>query len=333
MKKLDKLFLYALLGTVVLTVVLMVMPTSINDFYQNPEIYDTGFNYYLWKFRPEDKSIIAQITAWVFFLAHFGTVLFLLKKLQADERDPEKGYSKYNVWLLLANAGFVILHYIHTMVWYDALAQDTPVWSSQGSVIIMLVLVLILENNRRGLFFGKKIPFPKESTRTVMKYHGVYIALATIFTFWYHPMENTVWHIVGFFYMYLLFIQMSFARTKIHQNKYFNLTLEVMVLFHGTSVALYSGNAPWSMFLFGFAAIFFITQIYGIGLSKFWIHLSQALFVIIALLTYSGVLGGGFEFYEINELFRIPFIEYGLVFVFVYAIYFGLKLFKKRESN
>jgi hypothetical protein len=325
MTKLEKLFGYALIGGVVFSLIIVWMPTSINDFYANPEIYDTGFNYYLWKFRTIDQSIPAKITAWLFFFLHFGTVIYLLNKLKKSQGEKKDGYTKYNVYLLIANAFFIILHYVHTWVWYDALAQDTPVWSSQGSVIVMLVLILIIENRRRGLFFGKKMPFPKESTRAVVKYHGVYIALATIFTFWYHPMEATQWHIIGFFYLYLLFIQMSFARTKLHQNKYFNVALEVMVLFHGTSVALFSGNAPWSMFLFGFAAIFFITQIYGLGLNKKSIHIMQGLFVVIALLTYSGIFTN-FEFYEINEVVRIPFIEYGLVFVFVYAIYVWIHL-------
>lgn len=325
MTKLEKLFIYALLGGMVLTIIIFFMPTSITDFYPNPEIYDVGFNYYLWKFRAIDQNMVAKLTAWLFFFAHFFSALCLLKKLKEDQPNKKDGYSKFNIYLLLVNAGFILLHYIHTWVWYDALAQDTPVWSSQGSVIIMLVLILIIENRRRGLFFGKKMSFPKESTRTVMKYHGIYISLATIFTFWYHPMENTPWHIVGFLYMYLLFIQMSFSRTTLHQNKYFNVVLEVMVLFHGTSVALYSGNAPWSMFLFGFATIFFVTQIYGIGLKKNWIHAFQAIFVLIALATYSGLFNDR-EFYEINELVRIPFIEYLLVFVFVYAIYFWIKI-------
>lgn len=329
MSKLEKLFLYALLGGLVLTVILFFMPTSINDFYTNPEQYDAGFNYYLWKFRAIDQSTVARVTAWGFFFAHFGTVVYFLRKLQLDQKNKENGYSKYNVYLLIANAVFIVLHYVHTWVWYDALAMDTPVWSSQGSVIIMLVLILIIENQRRGLFFGKKLPFPKESTRTVMKYHGVYITLATIFTFWYHPMENTMFHIVGFVYMYLLFIQMSFARTKLHQNKYFNVTLEVMVLFHGTSVALFSGNAPWSMFLFGFATIFFITQIYGLKLKKKYIHIAQALFVLLALVTYSGLFNDR-QLYELNELVRIPFIEYALVFVFVYLIYIWIRIPMKK---
>ena len=325
MKKLDKLFLYSLIGGVVLTLLIIFMPNSINEYYPNPEIYDNGFNYYLWKFRTIDQSIVARVTSWVFFIAHFVTVVVLMKKLKANQKDKQDGFTIWNVYLLLANVFFILLHYVHTWIWYDALAQDTPVWSSQGSVIIMLVLILIIENRRRGLFFGKKAPLPQEATRTVMKHHGIYIALATIFTFWYHPMENTPWHLVGFFYMYLLFIQMSFSRTKIHQNKYFNVALEITVLFHGTSVALYSGNAPWAMFLFGFAAIFFVTQIYGLGLSKKWIHVSQGLFVVIALLTYSGLFNDK-TFVDMNEIIRIPAIEYLLVFLFVFGIYGWIKL-------
>lgn len=323
MSKLDKLFLYSLIGAVVLTLIIVFMPTSIYDFYANPEIYDNGFNYYLWKFRAIDQDVVARVTGWVFFIAHFGSVGYLLNKSKTAER--VDGYSKYNVYLLLVNAFFIVLHFVHTWVWYDALAQDTPVWSSQGSVIIMLVLILIIENRRRGLFFGKKVPLPKEATRAVMKYHGIYIALATIFTFWYHPMENTIFHIIGFFYMYLLFIQMSFSRTKIHQNKYFNVALEVTVLFHGASVAFFSGNAPWSMFLFGFAFIFFVTQIYGLGLNKKTIHIMQGIFVLIALLTYSGLFNDK-TFIDLNEIIRIPTIEYLLVFVFVFVIYGWMKL-------
>jgi hypothetical protein len=329
MTKLEKLFLYSLFGALLFSIMIVFMPTSITDFYPNPEIYDTGFNYYLWKFRTIDQSMVARITAWGFFFLHFGSVVYLLDRLKKHQSEKQNGYTRFNIYLLVTNAFFILLHFIHTWVWYDALAMDTPVWSSQGSVIVMLVLILIIENRRRGLFFGKTVPLPKESTRVVMKYHGVYIALATIFTFWYHPMENTSWHIVGFLYMYLLFIQMSFARTKLHQSKYWNVTLEVMVLFHGTAVALYSGNAPWSMFLFGFAAVFFITQIYGLGLPKWTIHVSQGLFVLIALATYSGLFNDR-QLYEINEVVRIPFIEYALVFVFVYVIYIWIKLPVKR---
>ncbi|MFO7721117.1 MAG: hypothetical protein R6W85_11830, partial [Gillisia sp.] len=82
-------------------------------------------------------------------------------------------------------------HLVQTQIWYDGIAQDVSIWSSQVSVIIMLVLILLMEIPRRGLFWGKKIPFSKSITSFVRRYHGYYIAWAVIYTFWYHPMENT----------------------------------------------------------------------------------------------------------------------------------------------
>lgn len=327
MSKLNKLLFISILVSLLLTLLIVFLPNSINDYYATPEIYDTGFNYYMWKFRPINASGIARVTSWLFFLSHFIVIGVLMKKLKT-EKPTKSGYNKVNIYLLLANLGFVLLHYIHTWVWYDALAQDTPVWSSQGSVIIMLVLILIMENRRRGLFFGKKIAFPKESTNWIMKNHGLYITLAVIFTFWYHPMEFTSGHLFGFFYMFLLFIQMSLARTKMHNNMYWKIVLEVTVLFHGTSVALSSANAPWAMFLFGFAAIFFITQIYGLNLKKRTILISQISALVITILIYSGLFTN-YKIADINEVIRIPAIEYLLVFVFVYLIYLPIYLNKK----
>lgn len=327
MKKIDKIFYISLFSAVLLTLLIVFMPNSINNYYSNPEIYDTGFNYYLWKFRPIDASTIARVTSWGFFFLHVITVFVLMYLLKKD-KNRKDGLSIYNIYLLLANGIFILLHYIHTWVWYDALAQDTPVWSSQGSVIVMLVLILIMENRRRGLFFGKKVPLPKESTNFVMKNHGAYIAVAIIFTFWYHPMEFTVSHMVGFFYMFILLMQLSLSRTKWHTNRYFNLALEVTVLFHGSSVALTTGNAPWAMFFFGFATIFFVTQIYSLKLSKKTILILQLVYLVFVILYYTGLFSTR-QFYEINEVIRIPFIEYILVFVFVYLIYLPIWLNKK----
>ena len=105
-----------------------------------------------------------------------------------------------------------------------------------------------------------------------------------------------------------------------HQNIYWTFALEVLVLVHGTVVAFTTENAPWAMFLFGFAVILFVTQIYGLKLKKGFIRISQILFVLVTLFTYSGVVGSR-SFADINEVFRIPVIDYVLVFVFVYAIY------------
>ena len=116
------------------------------------------------------------------------------------------GLHPVNLIALGANVFFILLHFVQTQIWYDGLAQDVSIFSSQGSVILMLVAILLMENKRRGLFWGKKVPLGKRVLSFVRKYHGYLFAWATVYTFWYHPMENTVGHLIGFFYMFLLLI-------------------------------------------------------------------------------------------------------------------------------
>ena len=322
MKKQTRVLLISIIVALILTVAIIFIPNSIENYYH---LQDQGASWYYWKFPEPDMA--ARITAWSLFVLHFLTVGIIMDKLKKNSKSSE--LTKYNYYLLFANLVFIILHYLHTIIWYDALAQDTPVWSSQGSVIVMLILILIMENRRRGLFFGKKVALPKESVRFIFKNHGIYIALATIFTFWFHPMENTIGHLFGFFYMYLLFIQMSLAKTKIHNNYLWTFVLEITVLFHGTTVAIATKNAPFAMFFFGFGAVFFITQIYGLKLNKKAINFSQIGFIAIILLYYLGVFDNSVSFKDINEVFRIPVIDYVLVFVFVYLIYVPIFIKKK----
>ena len=63
----------------------------------------------------------------------------------------------------------------------------------------MLVLILILETPRRGLILGKKIKFHKRFLQIIRDYHGYIITWGLIYTFWYHPMENTFGHLAGLF--------------------------------------------------------------------------------------------------------------------------------------
>jgi hypothetical protein len=72
----------------------------------------------------------------------------------------------------------------------------------------------------RGLFFGQRIPLPKSVIRLVSKYHAYLFAWATIYTLWYHPMENTFGHLLGFAHTGLLMLQGSLIYTPIHYNKY-----------------------------------------------------------------------------------------------------------------
>jgi hypothetical protein len=89
-----------------------------------------------------------------------------------------------------------------------------------------------------------------------------------VFTFWFHPMEGTAGHLLGFLYLFLLMGQMSLARTSWHTKIGWLTFLEVFVAFHGAVVAICAGNGMWPMFFFGFMMMFIVTQVFGIIKSK-----------------------------------------------------------------
>ena len=215
------------------------------------------------------------------------------------------------------------MHFIQTAFWYDGLAQNVSVFSSQASVILLLVLVLMIEAPRRGLFFGSGGRKFVGIRPFLIRYHGYYFSWAVVYTFWFHPMETTWGHLFGFFYTFLLMIQAGFIFTRVHTNRWWTLTLEVLVLFHGVVVALLAGQEFWPMFLFGFLMMFIVTQMHGLGLSKLIRWLLAASFIIALLFVYSE---RGWS--QLNEIFRIPVIDYLLVFVLA-----GLVLLIKRLSK
>jgi len=76
----------------------------------------------------------------------------------------------------------------------------------------------------------------------------------------------------------------------------------------------------WPMFFFGFAGLFVVTQMYGLGLSKWGRWGFLAAYVAGVLVVYNG------RWADINEIIRIPFIEYGLVFVLAGIIWLLMKI-------
>jgi hypothetical protein len=155
--------------------------------------------------------------------------------------------------------------------------------------------------------------------RWAREYHGYFFAWATIYTFWFHPMVNPTGHLIGFFYMFLLLLQGSLIYTRVHINKWWTVSLEVIVAVHGTLVALVNANSLWQMFAFGFAAIFVVTQMWGLGL-KTWSKIAiLAGYGAAIILVFSQV---GFS--KIYQITWIPIIEYGAVFLLAGIIGLGL---------
>lgn len=271
---------------------------------------DTGAAWYYWQL-PE-PSIVTRLSAWVPYLLHQTVIWALIYAAQKQRPQYTGGLHRFNVLALLANAFFIVLHLVQTHVFYDGLAQDVSVFSSQASVVLLLVMVLLMESRRRGLFFGRQAGVPDSAIRVVKHYHGYVFAWAIIYTFWFHPMVSTPGHLVGFIYMFLLMLQGSLFFTRAHLNRAWTTTLEGLVLAHGALVAYMQGNGMWPMFAFGFGAIFVVTQMHGLGWPRWAKAVTAALYLGLVTLVYSG-RGWG----KVNEVIRIPVIEYLSVFVLV----------------
>lgn len=279
---------------------------------------DQGADWYFWKLP--SPALWASILLWVLYAVHQALVWWLITRLKKQPALPQGRLGSINVWLLVVNAGFAVLHLLQTLFFYDGLAQFVPVMSSQGSVIVMLVMVLVMLNHRRGLFFGKKVALPKRGVAAIAQLHGYFIAWAVVYTFWFHPMEGTLGHLLGFFYLFMLMTQISLAKTSWHTNLRWITFLEGFVALHGAVVAIVAGNGMWPMFFFGFTLMFIVTQVYGVVRSKAVIVGISAAYVVLVLLTYGGVFRYAFSgtpvgIASIHQITWIPVILYGLVFI------------------
>jgi hypothetical protein len=289
---------------------------------------DQGPAWYYWKL-PE-PTFWTRFTAWGFYFMHQIALWWIIWYSQKNKSKYTTGLHKFNYWALGLNGAFILLRVVQTHFWYDGLAQDVSIFSSQGSVIVLLVWVLLMENSRRGLIAGKKAPISQEINHFARKYHGYYFAWATVYTFWYHPTVSTPGHLWGFFYMFLLLLQGSLFFTRIHINKYWTFVQEFTVLVHGAIVAFVQGNDLWPMFAFGFGAIFILTQLYGLGLKAWQRWIFMGIYVLTALYVYNGRLLEG-----LLEIIRIPAIEYLAVFVLAGIFWLIIKVmgfFKNRSG-
>ena len=318
----SRLLVLGVVGSFVLTGLVWLLGQRLHGIVLLP---DQGASWYYWKL-PE-PTFWTRASAWAGYAAHQVVSWGLIYYAQTRVRRYTTGLHRVNVVALAANGAFIGLHALQTQVFYDGIAQDVSIFSSQGSVVLLLVAVLLMENKRRGLFFGRRAPISADVVDFVRRYHGYLFSWAAIYTFWYHPMESTSGHLIGFFYMFLLLFQSSLMFTTAHTNRWWTVTLELMVALHGTLVAVMNSGPDgiWPMFLFGFVGIFVITQMHGLGLSAATRWWTAGVVGVAALAVYSW---RGLD--RIDEVVRVPAIEYLLVAVLAVLIWAPLRLIRRR---
>lgn len=271
---------------------------------------------FAYPWRLAEPNAMAHLSAWTGYLLHnilaWG-IIFL-----AQRQKPKYGNDlRWFNWAMIGvNVAFALLHVAQTRLFYDGLAQSVPEISALGSVAVMLVFIIILETPRRGLILGKKFRFKDGFMYIIRKYHSYFFTWAIIYDYWYHPTVGTFGHLMGFYYNFLIMVQATLLFNRAHLNKWWTFFLEVFVLIHAVAVAVFQGQAMWPMFAFGFGAMVILTQMYGLGLGT-WTKRILAIGFIAAVVAYYALFG---QLADINEVIRIPFIDYTLIFL-LYGIY------------
>jgi hypothetical protein len=95
-------------------------------------------------------------------------------------------------------------------------------------------------------------------------------------------------------------------------------------------VAIFQGGDIWRMFFFGFAAMFVVTQMHGLNLSRLTRWLIGLGYAAGVLLVYRA------DWSAVNEIVRIPVIEYAVAFLMAGLVALGLwaaDRFKRTDSQ
>ncbi|TKB46066.1 hypothetical protein [Thalassotalea mangrovi] len=282
---------------------------------------DQGPAWYYWKLT--EPTVWTRLSAWSLYIGHQVAIWYLIyisqKRKLSYQGSFRWGLHKENIQALAVNFFFVMAHIVQTKVYYDGLAQDTSNMAAMMSVVLVLAFTLVLEQKRRGFIFGKSLGWLEQVRATFVRYHGYYFSWAMIYTFWFHPIEVTLGHMLGTAYILFFLVQGSLFFTRFHTNRVWKTFLESFVIFHAVVVAYFSiHNESVSMFGFGFAAMFFATYIYGLGFSKKVIGLLSLGFILVCFLFYFDDLS------QMSEVVRIPIILYLVALLFAGLVYLGV---------
>ena len=309
------------------------------DRFTSTLLHRNDISWYYWKLPVRDAMTMA--IAWTMYLANqlliWIVIFYAQRNINGFRSATVYGLPKYNLYVLLIIVSFVLLHLVQTHLWFDGLAQDTPIMSSQGSVIVLLAIVLIMENPRRGLFLGRKAgkPFTAQVAGFFRRTHMYIFSWAMVYTFWFHPMDTDPQLLSGFFYMFLLFTQMAIAWTPAHLDKMWIILLESYVAIHAVIVALFNqdsfgGTVIWPMFFSGFAFMFVFTYMYALNVGKKVFAAVTVLYVAsLAWLYIPAPMGFG---RDAAYLMRLEFLWIPMILYALAALFAALTYMKYRKT-
>jgi hypothetical protein len=326
-------FIVSVIFSIVFIGLIWILGPLLRKFELGP---DLGPAWYYWQLPV--PVFTAQIVVWTLYLAHQLSLWLLIywaqKNVSKLRKQSKYGLTRYNWFAFLINGFFIFLHLFQTHIWYDGLAQDVPIWTSQGSVIVMLVFLLIMQNRHRGIILGKKAgrPITRNVAGVFRKMHMYVFSWALVYTFWFHPMDSDPQLLTGFLYMFLLFTQVSLSYTKFHLNRKWIILLEGFVGVHAVVVAvnntlMLGSSDMWPMFLSGFVFMIIFTYLYSLNMKsgvRWAIFLAFAGFLLWIYLPFG--YNRDFSYLVRFEVLWIPIALYGLAYLFAGIVFLLQKL-------
>ena len=83
---------------------------------------------------------MAQITSWVGYLCHqLGMWAIIYYAISAKPKYTQSLH-RFNLLAMAFNGFFILVHILQTKFFYDGLAQDPSIFSSFGSVVVMILI-------------------------------------------------------------------------------------------------------------------------------------------------------------------------------------------------
>lgn len=284
--------------------------------------------WYEWQLA--EPTWLTRLTAWGGYLMHQFFFWWVIYKAQTQKLNYTEKLHPINYIALAGSAFFIFLHIGQTHAFYDGLAQEVSGVTAQFSVILMLSVMMIIENRRRGLILGKPAPFSKRAVDFTRKYHGYYIAWAITYTFWFHPAEGNLGHVTGFFYIFLIMMQGSIFFTRLHTNRVWTFFQESVVVIHAIALSfIIDRTRGMAIFFFGFGAVFLLTTLHGLGLSKKGLYAALGLFTAVL----AWYLFATQDYAIMRNISFTPVALYFFAFLIVGLVHVALMLRKNKHPS
>jgi hypothetical protein len=286
---------------------------------------------YPWR-DPRGPDTLRRAVTWVCYLSH---QLCSLLCVYVAKRSRSTGTAQYttklspaNIWALGMNFSFFAMRFVHSAWSLDGLSGELPFWAPELAGLLIVIVIMLMENESRGLVFGWRWPLHEAGSYLAKRYHGYIFSFFIVQALWYHPTLSITSHAVEYAHLALLLTQSSLFYTRQHLNPYWKALLETMIVLHAiplaeTPLSIYTlvpeSSRAWCAFLFGLLIVICATPLFGLpAYAKLRSH-----YKVVPILTVLGSIIGVYyrdSFKDLQLLLLIPGLLYMGTMVFSSAL-------------